>query len=113
MSKIVLEMKRTEERKSAESINKNVIYAQVDPVVQGSISTAALLAFEAAVKHTPLPFPGRIDFPVGVGPIVVVVVVCVVVVVVAVDVERGGTPVSQFPEQPAPGSGVPSQLQDP
>lgn len=28
-------------------------------------------------------------------------------------VERGGVPVSQFPEQPWPGAGVPSQFHEP
>ena len=46
--------------------------------------------------------------PVGVGVAEVVLVLDGRVVV-----ERGGVPVSQFPEQPWPGAGVPSQLHEP
>lgn len=77
-----------------------------------------------ACKHKLFEGPGRIDLPVGVGVVEVeeeVVVAVEVVDDVEVElweaelvVERGGTPVSHWlPEHPAPGSGVPSQLQEP
>lgn len=98
--------------------------------MQGWIVTAAPSAFEAAVRHREDEAYGLMSWPLPLGGVEVVVVVAdldvlvdgglVVVVVFFVVVvvgfeppppERGGVPERHWePEQPAPGSGDPSQV---
>jgi len=83
-----------------------------EPEEHGSTTTAAPFAWLEAVRQVVLLEPGRIVFPVPVGPVGALVVV-VVPVGPLVLVEKTGVPVSQAIEPPhaAPGSGVPSQVQ--